>query len=63
MNASNKANLALVVIDCERNRYSRYLGTTLHRAVEGRELTGGEVEHFRINPTDFIQTHCGPAAA
>jgi hypothetical protein len=55
--------LALVVIDTARKRYTRYVGAQQDRAVEGAWMTEREVEHFRINPRDFIAAHIGPEAA
>lgn len=57
--------LALVVIDTALQRYTRYVGAQKDYAVEGDWLTENEVEHFRINPIDFMNVHCGtgPAAA
>jgi hypothetical protein len=55
--------LALVVIDSARLRYTRYVGAQQDRIVEGAPMTEREVEHFRINPSDFIAVHCGPEAA
>ncbi|MGF6837024.1 hypothetical protein QF001_000891 [Paraburkholderia youngii] len=55
--------LALVVIDTARQRYTRYVGNVADRIVEGAGMAPSDVEHFRINPSDFIRMHCGPEAA
>jgi hypothetical protein len=55
--------LALVVIDTASMRYSRYIGTQKDRVVEGAAMSATEVEHFRINPFDFIAIHCQPEVA
>lgn len=55
---TNPKRLALVVIDTARQRYTRYLGAQKDHSIEGDWLTEREVEHFRINPLDFICTHC-----
>jgi hypothetical protein len=59
----NPKRLALVVIDTARQRYTRYVGVQQDRIVQGAPMTAQEVEHFRINPSDFIAVHCGPEAA
>jgi hypothetical protein len=61
-----RKHTTLVLVDCERLRYSRYVGAFQDRVVEaldGRVLTSDEIEHFRINPSDFIETHCRPESA
>jgi hypothetical protein len=60
---SFRKKLALVVIDTESLTYTRYLGTEQDRIVAGALLTASEVEWFRINPTDFIQTQRGGEVA
>lgn len=55
--------LALVVIDTVRQRYTRYVGAEQDRIVQGAWMSERDVEHFRINPTDFIAMNCGPEAA
>lgn len=60
---TSKSKLALVVIDTETLTYTRYVGTKQGRIVRGARMTVSDVEHFRINPTDFIEVHCGPDAA
>jgi hypothetical protein len=55
--------LALVVIDTARQRYTRYVGSQRDHAIEGDWLTDREVEHFRINPRDFMNMHCEPEVA
>ena len=55
--------LALVVIDTARQRYTRYVGAQQDRSIEGDWLTEKEVEHFRINPSDFMSMHCEPEVA
>jgi hypothetical protein len=55
--------LALVVIDTALQRYTRYVGAQQDRVVQGAWMSEREVEHFRINPRDFIEMHCGPEAA
>lgn len=60
---TTKSKLALVVIDTRSLTYSRYIGTKRDRIVSSALMTESEVEHFRINPTDFIEIHCGPSAA
>jgi hypothetical protein len=55
--------LALVVIDTARQRYTRYIGAQKDASVEGDWLTENEVEHFRINPRDFMGIHCQPEVA
>lgn len=55
--------LALVVIDTALQRYTRYVGKQRDRIVQGAPMTETEIEHFRINPTDFIGIHCQPEVA
>ncbi|WP_321905162.1 hypothetical protein [Paraburkholderia tropica] len=55
--------LALVVIDTARQRFTRYVGNQPDRIIECAGMTERDVEHFRINPSDFIAIHCGPDAA
>jgi hypothetical protein len=63
VNIEQHSRLALVVIDTASLRYTRYVGAQQDRIVAGAAMTESEVEHFRINPTDFIEMHIGPEAA
>jgi hypothetical protein len=55
---SPKSNLALVVIDTKTWVYSRFVGNQFDKAVGGALLTESQVEHFRINPRDFLEFYC-----